>query len=697
LSRIYWLKELEANLGVDLYLLRIINIHEPIPLLDSLMVFITKKGYWFFILLSIFVLIKEKKKAIIPVFLVLIAWGLSDASGNLLKHLIERPRPFYTVEGLRVLVGKGKSFSFPSNHAVTSFGAAMVFTYFFRYLRIPVFAVASLIAFSRVYVGVHYPSDIIGGALLGIFVALSVIYGTRKITEFYRRDHLGALFIFLSVCFLISRLFYINYGPLELSPDEAHYWEWSRRPDLSYYSKGPLIAYLIGLTTAIGGANELGVRFLAPFFLFFSSLIIYRLSIELYNDSMIGVLTGLLLQFIPLFAAYGIIMTIDSPFIFFWILSLYLFFKAIRENKITWWALLGVSTGLGMLAKYSMAFFYICGAIYLIMEKEKRGLLKDLKTYFPLIISLILFLPVLVWNIKNDFVTFRHTGGHLGIYEGLKLRPLSFLEFIGSQFGVITPFLFIAFMIAIFQLTVPFATNREKKNGTVTSPPTVTSQPIEHTLFLVSFSLPVLLFFLIKTLQAKVQANWPLMAYPAMMLLSVAWYVNKWQSLKKWMRYLFVLSLAFLLFITPFLYFPEILDLPPKLDPSSRLRGWKDLGRKVTLLSEELKRRGLPFFIVSDKYQVSSEIAFYTEGNPVTYCVNLGRRMNQYDLWPGFHNFVHYNAIFVTIGDSEMPGGFRERFSECYKEVLKTDVRDYSIFRCYDFKGMERDKRFERY
>jgi 4-amino-4-deoxy-L-arabinose transferase-like glycosyltransferase len=694
LSRIYWLKELEANLGVDLYLLRIINIHEPIPLLDSLMVFITKKGYWFFILLSIFVLIKEKKKAIIPVFLVLIAWGLSDASGNLLKHLIERPRPFYTVEGLRLLVGKGKSFSFPSNHAVTSFCAAMVFTYFFRYLRIPVFAVASLIAFSRVYVGVHYPSDIIGGALLGIFVALSVIYGTRRITEFYRRDNLGALFIFLSVCFLISRLFYINYGPLELSPDEAHYWEWSRRPDLSYYSKGPLIAYLIGLTTAIGGANELGVRFLAPFFLFFSSLIIYRLSIELYNDSRIGVLTGLLLQFIPLFAAYGIIMTIDSPFIFFWILSLYLFFKAIRENKIIWWAFLGVSTGLGMLAKYSMAFFYICGAIYLIMEKEKRGLLKDLKTYLPLIISLILFLPVLVWNIKNDFVTFRHTGGHLGIYEGLKIRPLSFLEFIGSQFGVITPFLFITFMIAIFQLTVPFATNREKKNRT--SPPTVTSQPIEHTLFLVSFSLPVLLFFLLKSLQAKVQANWPLMAYPAMMLLSVAWYVNKWQSLKKWMRYLFVLSLAFLLFITPFLYFPGMLGLPSRFDPSSRLRGWKELGKKVTLIAEEMMHRG-PFFIVSDKYQVSSEIAFYTEGNPVTYCVNLGRRMNQYDLWPGFHNFVHYNAIFVTIGDSEMPGGFRERFSECYKEVLKTDVREYSIFRCYDFKGMERDKRFERY
>jgi membrane-associated phospholipid phosphatase len=679
----------------DLLLLRFINTHDPIPLLDSLMVFMTQKGYLFFLFIWLLTVIKGRKKAFLVLILSVIAWGIADATGNLLKHIIERPRPFNSIDDIRLLVGKGSSYSFPSNHAMTSFAGATVLGYFHRYLRLPAFIIAIVVALSRIYVGVHYPSDVLGGALLGIAIAFSVIYGWKRLKNIYEEDPISSVFFILLLVLLAGRIFYISYGPLQLSPDEAHYWEWSRRPDLSYYSKGPLIAYLIGLTTAIGGANELGVRFLAPFFLFFSSLIIYRLSIELYNDSRIGVLAGLLLQFIPLFAAYGIIMTIDSPFIFFWILSLYLFFKAIRENKIIWWALLGVSTGLGMLAKYSMAFFYICGAIYLIMEKEKRGLLKDLKTYLPLIISLILFLPVLVWNIKNDFVTFRHTGGHLGIYEGLKLRPLSFLEFIGSQFGVITPFLFIAFMIAIFQLTVTFATNREKKNRTVTSPSTVTSQPIEHTLFLVSFSLPVLLFFLLKSLQAKVQANWPLMAYPAMMLLSVAWYVDKWQSLKKWMRYLFVLSLAFLLFITPFLYFPGMLGLPSRFDPSSRLRGWKELGKKVTLIAEEMKHRG-PFFIASDKYQVSSEIAFYTEGNPITYCVNLGRRMNQYDLWPGFHNFVHYNAIFVTIGDSEMPGGFRDRFSECYKEVLKTGVREYSIFRCYDFKGMGKG-RFNRF
>ena len=674
----------------DLLLLRFINTHDPIPLLDSLMVFMTQKGYLFFLFIWLLTVIKEKKKAFLVLILSTIAWGMADATGNLLKYIIERPRPFDSIDYIRLLVGKGTSYSFPSNHAMTSFAVATVLGYFHRYLRLPAFIIAIVVALSRIYVGVHYPSDVLGGAFLGIAIAFFVIYGWRSLKNIYVEDPISSAFFILLLVLLAGRIFYISYGPLQLSPDEAHYWEWSRRPDLSYYSKGPLIAYLIGLTTSIGGANELGVRFLAPFFLFFSSLIIYRLSIKLYNDSRIGVLAGLLLQFIPLFAAYGIIMTIDSPFIFFWILSLYLFFKAVRENKIIWWALLGVSNGLGMLAKYSMAFFYICCAIYLIMEKEKRGLLKDLKTYLPLIISLILFLPVLVWNIKNDFVTFRHTGGHLGIYEGLKLRPLSFLEFIGSQFGVITPLLFLTFMIVIFQLIVTFATNMEKKIRTVTSP------PIEHTLFLLSFSLPVLLFFLLKSLQAKVQANWPLMAYPTMVILSVAWYVNKWQSLKKWMRYLFVLSLAFLLFITPFLYFPGVLGLPARLDPSSRLRGWEELGKRISQITEEMKHKG-PFFIVSDKYQVSSEIAFYTKGNPVTYCVNLGRRMNQYDLWPGFHDFVHYNAIFVTIGNSEMDLRFRDRFSLCLKENLKTEVREYSIFRCFDFKGMEKEKRFERY
>jgi len=102
-----------------------------------------------------------------------------------------------------------------------------------------------------------------------------------------------------------------------------------------------------------------------------------------------------------------------------------------------------------------------------------------------------------------------------------------------------------------------------------------------------------------------------------------------------------------------------------------------------------------PVFIFSDKYQVSSELAFYVKGHPVTYCINLGRRMNQYDLWPGFHNLRNYDAIFVRIGDKRLPEEVSASFDKVEKKVYTAytkkhaEIRDYSIFMCYGFKGLK--------
>src|SRR4030066_1524377 len=140
--------------------------------------------------------------------------------------------------------------------------------------------------------------------------------------------------------------------------------------DLSYYSKGPLIAYIIAASTRLKGDTVFAVRFFAPIFLALSSIFIYKLAKELFpddgDDNKSACAAGLLLQITPLFAAYGILMTIDSPFIFFWTLSLYLFWKAIKDSdklQVTsyklnnknsllvtrYWYLLGIAVGLGLL------------------------------------------------------------------------------------------------------------------------------------------------------------------------------------------------------------------------------------------------------------------------------------------------------------------------------------------------------------
>jgi len=127
------------------------------------------------VLIVIPVFSRESRKGLQVLGLCLLALAIADSSANILKHLFERPRPCRILEDVRLLVGCGRSFSFPSNHAVNAFAVAATFSHFYRKAALPMLFIAFLIAFSRIYVGVHYPSDVIAGALWGGIVTGFVI------------------------------------------------------------------------------------------------------------------------------------------------------------------------------------------------------------------------------------------------------------------------------------------------------------------------------------------------------------------------------------------------------------------------------------------------------------------------------------------------------------------------------------------
>lgn len=682
-------------------------------LLDYFMPFITNRAYLIFLPFFLWLLWKDKKNALIIFALAFTSLLIADWFSNSLKYYFERIRPCNALAGVRVLVGCGKSFSMPSNHAANSFAFTIPFFILIK-SRIKYFfiLIALAVSLSRVYVGVHYPSDVLVGALLGTFSAISIMGLYKRLTEsFKKKPYTTILFIFLLAVSLF-RIYYILNGPLDLSPDEAHYWEWSRRLDLSYYSKGPIIAYLIYLGTSLFGNNVFGIRIMAVILSALSSIILYILGKNLYDEK-VGLSSAVLIQMVPLFSTFGVIFTTDSPFIFFWIFSLFLFSKAVNispvieeDNGATpahaslsnspslpftkggtgglpvskdgfnmiYWRLLGLSIGLGLLTKYTMAFFYLCGFLFLLVSKKDRKLLFTRGPYLALIISLIVFSPVIIWNTNHDWVIFKHTAGQAHMAEGIRISLKSFFEFLGSQFGVITPLLLVLIIVSVWKF-------RKMSRGN----------------FLFWFSIPVLVFFLLKSCQGKVEANWALSGYLAGIIAFSAFYVKRFYSEGKALRILVATAILLSVIVTATALYPSILNLPVKLDPTSRLRGWKELGTDVTEIYEQMSAKR-PVFIFSDKYQVSSELAFYVSGHPVTYCVNLGRRMNQYDLWPGFHNLIHYDAIFVTIGDFEMPEKLAHSFTKVEKRVLKAytkkqvEIRDYSIFLCYDFKGLKKER-----
>jgi len=640
---------------------------------DRLMPFVTSHTFLDFLPFVLLLFVKEKKKAL-PVLLTgLFATAVSDAANHMLKETFMRPRPCTALDSVHLLVGCGKSFSMPSNHAANVFAFAMTIWLLQRSRASLWFiAMAALISFSRISVGVHYPSDVLVGAVVGTGIAYAAVTLYRQAQTIMRSRSYEKALIMALLLLGFFRVSFIMTGPFDLTPDEAHYWEWSRRLDWSYYSKGPMIAYLIHLGTLVFGSTVIGIRAFAVVLSALSSLLLFRLGRELY-DERTGFAAALLIQVIPLFSVFGILLTIDSPFIFFWILSLYLFHRAVRGDEhasLRSWIYLGISIGLGLLTKYTMAFFPFSAFLFMVFRKDARKFLKTAGPYIALIVSMLVFSPVLLWNAAHGWVTLKHTAGQAHLHEGFVLSVRTFGEFLGSQFGVLTPLLLVMFFIALRKL-------RGSHDGS----------------FLFWFSMPIIIFFVLKSLQGKVQANWPLTGYITCLVAFSAVFIRGWENLSRSVRLTTVASLFLALVATLFVHFPAAFRLPDRIDPSLRLVGWKELGKEASLTYRELSAKG-PAFVFSDSYQVASELAFYMEGNPVTYCANTGRRMNQYDLWPGFENLTGQNALFVRPKEKGLPEEVESAFERCDRKVITVITRNrktmkFTLFTCYDFIGFK--------
>ena len=113
--------------------------------------------------------------------LTVVAVALADWSATGLKALFDRERPPLRLPEPEPLIRVPDSGSFPSGHAATSFAGATILALAFPRLAVPLYVLATAVAFSRVYVGVHYPLDIVAGAALGVAVALAVRRGARAL------------------------------------------------------------------------------------------------------------------------------------------------------------------------------------------------------------------------------------------------------------------------------------------------------------------------------------------------------------------------------------------------------------------------------------------------------------------------------------------------------------------------------------
>ena len=165
--------------ALDIKIFFLINQTLSNPVFDSIMPLITNKNNWVLIIIILFfyLAIMNGRRGQIALVILIVVVGLTDSfSTFILKPHIGRTRPSYDIyEYINLLVAKGGKWSMPSNHAANISAIAVVLSYFYEKMKIPLYSLAVIIAFSRVYVGVHYPADVLVGGVFGYGIAWLIL------------------------------------------------------------------------------------------------------------------------------------------------------------------------------------------------------------------------------------------------------------------------------------------------------------------------------------------------------------------------------------------------------------------------------------------------------------------------------------------------------------------------------------------
>jgi len=166
----------------DIKLFHFINTALSNPAFDMIMPFLTDLNKQRIVLviaatLLLWMIIRGNRPVRMAAILLIVTIIISDQlNSSVIKYWLLRQRPCRMLENVRLLVSCGSGYSFPSSHAVNNFAAALILSFFLPRAKWWFFGFAAIVAFSRVYVGVHYPSDVIGGGIIGLMCGGAVLF-----------------------------------------------------------------------------------------------------------------------------------------------------------------------------------------------------------------------------------------------------------------------------------------------------------------------------------------------------------------------------------------------------------------------------------------------------------------------------------------------------------------------------------------
>jgi hypothetical protein len=467
--------------------------------------------------------------------------------------------------------------------------------------------------------------------------------------------------------------------PYDLIEDEAHYWEWGRRLDWSYYSKGPGVALLIAAATDLLGTTAGTVRLPAALCGGIATLAVAGLAADATGDRRIGFLAAAATLLTPIFQLQALLMTIDGPYVACWAVGSWAAWRALQRSSRSAWLVLGIAIGAGFLFKYTILLLPPSILAYAILRRKKlncaRGALRW--AMFSAAFAMLGALPVVIWNAQNDWPTIHHLLGHLGmpggdVPAGRHVRGWNYqwrwtLSFLGGQLALVGAPLVLGVYSAVVAI-------RRRKGE---------PEAWGGRLFLLCLWAPMMLFYLAVSLFTEVEGNWPVAGYVGMLALcgwgaldaaqerrarTVAWRAlprpRPWRGIFRRRPQLHrhvawqIAVIGGLVVGIGSLRLDLLTALPVTghnwtwrgqerrpLIPIGRLMGASQMGAHVALLADDLRRAGggEPM-IIAQHYGRASQLAFYGAPTgdsdpdalrPIVYSSSsfMAGRQTQYDYW----------------------------------------------------------------
>ena len=699
----HWLQTLDTGL------FNFVNQSLANPVFDWLMPILSNNAFFFpalFLLIAGLLWQGGVRLRLCVVLLVLILPLGDGLICNTIKHAVGRPRPFVTLPAARLFGSPGKGYlpprmnasgvdlpanpgsrnSMPSSHAANWFAATMILFLFYRRSLWFMLPLALAVSFSRVYNGVHYPSDVLAGAILGAgYAAAGVIAfqaawqwaGKKWFPVWYAQlpsllkaetqnpkpsapmdfqpainpqrsttdSHwlrLGYLVIF---AMLIGRWMYIASGTIDLEKDEAYQWLWSKHLALSYYSKPPGIALIQFLGTALWGDTAFGIRFFSPLFAALLSVMVLRFFAREVS-ARAGFLLLLIVTATPLLGIGTILMTIDPPLVLCWTWAMLAGWRAAQpDGQTRHWLIVGLAMGLGFLCKYTAAGQIVCWAILFALWPAARAHLRRPGPWLALLVFLVCTTPVILWNAQHGWITLHHVAGNAGLDKRWQPTMRYFWDFFFVEAGLLNPVFFAGALWAMLAFW---------------------KQRREHPLWLYFFCMgaPLFLGYWLYAFHSRILPNWIAPAILPMFCLMVVYWDERRRAGLRLVKSFSALGLALGFFAVAILFQSNLIGkiagqlLPGEKDPLRRVRAWRPTTALVEGEREKLAAQGKPAFIIADHYGMTGLFTFYLPrakaawpSGPLVFCTDSDEPLNQLYFWPDYDYRAQrrgQNAIYVT-------------------------------------------------